>query len=160
LLLWLLCGFVVAVAAEKSMCPELRGSMDAAFTFWKLHKETLHARYGKALDPCNRDYNVMLKLIYANRFPKGLSLGLALAGVCRTYRPCGIVKVRIRPSSTWVFEMHAGPSPDLTVWCFRYMCSTPWLSLYPLRHQQLRGGHRCHQPIRKSPGRSFVEDQD
>lgn len=54
--------------------------MDAAFTFWKLHKETLQARYGKALDPCSRDYNVMLKLIYASRFPKGPSLGLALAG--------------------------------------------------------------------------------
>lgn len=76
---------VVVVAADKSMCPELRGSMDAAFTFWKLYKETLQARYGKALDPCSRDYNVMLKLIYANRFPKGLSLGLALAGAWHTY---------------------------------------------------------------------------
>jgi hypothetical protein len=58
----------------------MRGNMEVAFTFWKLYRDTLWARYGKELDPCSREFDVVIKTLYAIRRPTGLSLGVAIAG--------------------------------------------------------------------------------
>jgi hypothetical protein len=66
--------------AEEDKDPQMRGSMEVGLTFWKLYRDTLWERYGKELDPCGSEWDFVIKILYAIRVRRGLSLGVAIAG--------------------------------------------------------------------------------